>query len=222
MSSEADLDPDGVAMEASSFVSAERQREILLQGPVVRFLCRPDFILRVQQLDGPSAHLLARSSVKHMLSRIRRDHSSFERYQHNRDLVALVNAFACRDKELPPGWESKKDRNGKVRLLAVVERIIINRTFTYYVLHTSIVSQTFFIDHTARTTTFIDPRLPNELPLLPLDPSPATASDGAPLNGTTLVANASAAACLTAPTLQTPSADQALASPLLPPPLPRQ
>ena len=25
----------------------------------------------------------------------------------------------------------------------------------------------FFIDHTSRTTTFIDPRLPNELPILP-------------------------------------------------------
>lgn len=99
-----------------------------------------------------------------MLSRVRRDRSAFERYQHNRDLVALVNAFACRERELPPGWESKRDRNGK----------------------------TFFIDHTARTTTFIDPRLPNELPLLPLDPG-ATAgagpsADGAPLNGTTIVA----------------------------------
>ena len=27
--------------------------------------------------------------------------------------------------------------------------------------------QVFFIDHTSRTTTFIDPRLPNELPILP-------------------------------------------------------
>ena len=60
------------------------------------------------------AFLFNRSSVKHMVSRIRRDASAFERYQHNRDLVALVNMFACKDRELPPGWEDKKDRNGKV------------------------------------------------------------------------------------------------------------
>ena len=49
-----------------------------------------------------------------MVSRIRRDAAAFERYQHNRDLVALLNMFACKDRELPPGWEDKKDRNGKV------------------------------------------------------------------------------------------------------------
>ena len=29
--------------------------------------------------------------------------------------------------------------------------------------------QIFFIDHTSKTTTFIDPRLPNDLPILPMD-----------------------------------------------------
>ena len=37
----------------------------------------------------------------------------------------------------------------------------------------------FFIDHTARTTTFIDPRLPNDLPLMPAPPnSGASGSSG--------------------------------------------
>jgi len=45
---------------------------------------------------------------------VRRDATNFERYQHNRDLVSLLNAFARKDRELPPGWESKKDKNGKV------------------------------------------------------------------------------------------------------------
>ena len=49
------------------------------------------------------------------LSRIRRDASAFERYQHNRDLVSLLNVFADKERDLPPGWESKLDRNGKVR-----------------------------------------------------------------------------------------------------------
>ena len=49
-----------------------------------------------------------------MAPRIRRDPAAFERYQHNRDLVALLNVFAVKEKDLPPGWESKLDRNGKV------------------------------------------------------------------------------------------------------------
>eukprot|EP00095_Tigriopus_kingsejongensis_P006892 maker-scaffold125_size330479-snap-gene-2.15 protein:Tk06892 transcript:maker-scaffold125_size330479-snap-gene-2.15-mRNA-1 annotation:"e3 ubiquitin" len=143
VSSEADI-VDGITYsESASYITAERQRELLLQSPMVRFICRSDFLTRVQQADHPCASLLNRSSVKHMISRIRRDASTYERYQHNRDLVTLLNVFACKDRELPPGWESKKDRNGK----------------------------TFFIDHTAKTTTFIDPRLPNDWPLLPLDVS---------------------------------------------------
>ena len=41
---------------------------------------------------------------------------TFERYQHNRDLVALMNVFADKDRDLPPGWEAKLDRNGKVKI----------------------------------------------------------------------------------------------------------
>jgi len=28
--------------------------------------------------------------------------------------VALLNVFAAKERDLPPGWESKLDRNGKV------------------------------------------------------------------------------------------------------------
>lgn len=50
-----------------------------------------------------------------MISKIRRDTSTFERYQHNRDLVTLVNLFADTLRDLPRGWETKLDKNGKVR-----------------------------------------------------------------------------------------------------------
>ena len=50
-----------------------------------------------------------------VICRVRREASTFERYQHNRDLVALLNIFADKDADLPPGWEAKLDRNGKVR-----------------------------------------------------------------------------------------------------------
>lgn len=60
------------------------------------------------------------STLKHMISKIRRDTSSFERYQHNRDLVSLVNMFSDSDRDLPLGWDTKLDRNGKVIELAFI------------------------------------------------------------------------------------------------------
>lgn len=51
-----------------------------------------------------------------MIVRIRRDPSTFEKYQHNKELVALVNMFADSSLELPATWDTKKDRNGKVRI----------------------------------------------------------------------------------------------------------
>jgi E3 ubiquitin-protein ligase HECW1 len=122
VSSEADVDGGGLAgavgaasAPAPMLISAEKQREMLVNGPVVRFITRPDFVTRAQLLDHPAALLLNRASVRHMISKVRRDANNFERYQHNRDLVSLLNAFARKDRELPPGWESKKDKNGKVR-----------------------------------------------------------------------------------------------------------
>lgn len=51
-----------------------------------------------------------------MIVRIRRDPNAFEKYQHNKELVALVNLFADNSLELPQGWDTKKDRNSKVSL----------------------------------------------------------------------------------------------------------
>lgn len=52
--------------------------------------------------------------LKHMISKVRRDAHHFERYQHNRDLVAFLNMFANKQLELPRGWEMKHDHTGKV------------------------------------------------------------------------------------------------------------
>lgn len=51
-----------------------------------------------------------------MISKVRRDAHHFERYQHNRDLVAFLNMFANKQLELPRGWEMKHDQTGKVGL----------------------------------------------------------------------------------------------------------
>ncbi|CAG5051193.1 unnamed protein product [Parnassius apollo] len=81
--------------------------------PAAEFLARPDFYSILHMNEEASALYNGNSTLKHMISKIRRDTSSFERYQHNRDLVALVNMFAEEDRELPLGWDTKLDRNGK-------------------------------------------------------------------------------------------------------------
>ncbi|KAG8230832.1 hypothetical protein J437_LFUL010229 [Ladona fulva] len=108
--------------------------EHLLVIPAVRFICRHDFFPILHMNEEALALYNRNGSLKHMISKIRRDAHAFERYQHNRDLVALVNMFADINRDLPRGWETKLDRNGKQ----------------------------FFIDHTSKTTTFMDPRVPCE------------------------------------------------------------
>uniref|UniRef100_A0A4W6EY34 HECT-type E3 ubiquitin transferase n=1 Tax=Lates calcarifer TaxID=8187 RepID=A0A4W6EY34_LATCA len=104
----------------------------LLQSPSARFLTSPDFFTVLH--SNPSAYRMfaTNTCLKHMISKVRRDAHHFERYQHNRDLVAFLNMFANKQLELPRGWEMKHDHTGKP----------------------------FFVDHNCRATTFIDPRLP--------------------------------------------------------------
>ncbi|XP_029046595.2 E3 ubiquitin-protein ligase HECW2 [Osmia bicornis bicornis] len=112
----------------------ESQPFDITTSPPVLFLIRPDFFT-VLHSNMEAVELYNRnSSLKHMISRIRRDKSVFPRYEHNRDLVALINLFADPNKELPRGYESKLDRTGK----------------------------RFFICHARKATSFIDPRLPTE------------------------------------------------------------
>ncbi|XP_013195273.2 uncharacterized protein LOC106138607 isoform X2 [Amyelois transitella] len=81
--------------------------------PAAEFLARPDFYSILHMNQEASSLYNGNSTLKHMISKIRRDTSSFERYQHNRDLVALVNMFSETERELPLGWDTKLDRNGK-------------------------------------------------------------------------------------------------------------
>lgn len=53
-------------------------------------------------------------TLKHMIVRIRRDPNVFEKYQHNKELVALVNMFADSSQVMPNGWDTKKDKSSKV------------------------------------------------------------------------------------------------------------
>lgn len=96
-------------------------------SPPVLFLTRPDFFT-VLHSHAEAVELYNRNaSLKHMISKIRRDTAVFPRYEHNRDLVALINFFADSTKELPRGYESKLDRTGKVNILWL--KILFIRNF---------------------------------------------------------------------------------------------
>lgn len=112
------------------------QEPIADTHPAVLMLCRPDFYSMLHTNPDALGVYNRNAALKHMVLRIRRDPNCFERYQYNKDLVALVNCFAIINKELPSGWETKLDQTGK---------------------H-------FFIDHSCRKTSFMDPRLPVDCP----------------------------------------------------------
>uniref|UniRef100_H3A600 HECT-type E3 ubiquitin transferase n=1 Tax=Latimeria chalumnae TaxID=7897 RepID=H3A600_LATCH len=112
---------------------------LLLQSPAVKFITNPEFFTVLHANYSAYRVFTNSTCLKHMILKIRRDARNFERYQHNRDLVAFINMFADTRLELPRGWEVKTDQQGK----------------------------SFFVDHNSRATTFIDPRVPLQNGRLP-------------------------------------------------------
>ncbi|XP_049823144.1 E3 ubiquitin-protein ligase HECW2-like isoform X2 [Aethina tumida] len=82
-------------------------------APGCKLLTRPDFFTVLHMNQEALSLYNKNSTLKHMIVRIRRDPLMFEKYQHNKDLVALVNLFADPSLDLPVGWDTKKDRNDK-------------------------------------------------------------------------------------------------------------
>ncbi|XP_066248199.1 E3 ubiquitin-protein ligase HECW2 isoform X2 [Euwallacea similis] len=83
------------------------------QPPGCRLLNRPDFFTILHMNQEATSLYNRHSPLKHMIIRIRRDPAYFERYQHNKELVALVNMFADTGKDMPNGWDTKKDSAAK-------------------------------------------------------------------------------------------------------------
>ncbi|XP_073318310.1 E3 ubiquitin-protein ligase HECW2 [Pagrus major] len=132
---ETDMHPSIPELRRDNSVAQSSSRSrltLLLQSPSAKFLTSPDFFTVLH--SNPSAYRMftTNTCLKHMISKVRRDAHHYERYQHNRDLVAFLNMFSNKQLELPRGWEMKHDHTGKP----------------------------FFVDHNCRATTFIDPRLP--------------------------------------------------------------
>lgn len=110
--------------------------------PPVLFLTRPDFFTVLHTNTDAMEVYNRNPSLKHMISRVRRNPLTFPRYEHNRDLVALINFFADPNKELPRGYESKLDRTGKVSflILPATPRVATPILFSAMLLYTAIVS----------------------------------------------------------------------------------
>lgn len=129
--------PTGDAFASASYTRQMQNNEqydnvISEAHPALMMICRPDFYSLLHTNQEAIDIYNSVSALKHMTNRIRRDPSLFQRYQHNRDLVALINCFAIINMDLPSQWETKLDSSGKQ----------------------------FFIDHGTRKTSFMDPRLP--------------------------------------------------------------
>lgn len=82
----------------------------ILDIPAVRFLLRSDFFNLLHLNDEALMQYNSSPTLKHMVTKMRREGSqsppvttSFERYQHNRDLVSLINKFADTTRPLPTG-----------------------------------------------------------------------------------------------------------------------
>lgn len=76
--------------------------------PALRFLLRPDFYNLLHLNDDALMQYNSHSPLKHIVTKVRREGQqnpmvtiAFERYQHNRNLVSLLNKFAEVDKPLP-------------------------------------------------------------------------------------------------------------------------
>lgn len=137
------IDNNGEMVSSSSLDGSASSAAISVSGaptedthPAVLMLCRPDFYSMLHTNQNALTVYNRNAALKHMVLRIRRDPNSFDRYQYNKDLVALVNSFSILNKDLPSGWETKLDQTGKQ----------------------------FFIDHSNRKTSFMDPRLPVDCP----------------------------------------------------------
>ncbi|KAH3719320.1 hypothetical protein DPMN_062151 [Dreissena polymorpha] len=133
--------PAPITMLATSETTRDNRGVGAYRQPPVKFMMRSDFFPLLQANDRAMADYNRNQTLKLMINKIRKDPANFERYQHNRDLVAFLNLFADTTKELPEGWELKVDKNS---------------------------NKTFFIDHHLKGTTFIDPRLPADVP--PIQP----------------------------------------------------
>lgn len=131
---------DGTNSNQGPQVSPRNSSPIVSCPPALKFLNRSDFFNLLHLNDDALSLYTTSTNLKYIINKVRKDktNSAYERFQHNKDLVAFLNKFSNKNEPLPHGWEIKMDGVGKC----------------------------FFIDHVRKATTYVDPRLPTEMPLV--------------------------------------------------------
>jgi len=118
---------------SNSAASTEMTTEMLLRQPGALFILRPDLQHLIKQTAEASTFIKENNNLFSILHKIRTNPAVYyKKYQHNKELVKFLNMFSDDKQPLPTGWEMKYEKNNKV----------------------------FFVDHSSRSTTYIDPRLP--------------------------------------------------------------
>ncbi|PAV87687.1 hypothetical protein WR25_07992 [Diploscapter pachys] len=103
---------------------------VVTSATVHAFLQRNDFITLIHENQKAQFIYNSSSILKHILHRIRSGGESIEKFEKNKDFVSFINAFADPSSPLPQGWTSVQS------------------------------NPVVFVNHTNRTTTLIDPRIP--------------------------------------------------------------
>lgn len=117
---------------SSSATSSSLQSDQLLKQPGVQFILREDLSTLIKRNQQAKDLLKQSTTLIPILHKIRANPTVYyKKYQHNKELVRLLNTFSDANLPFPPGWESRCESN-----------------------------KVFFVDHNSRSTTFIDPRLP--------------------------------------------------------------
>ena len=119
-------------IEADAPATTQAIQADLLTSPALRFVTRPDFFSLLHSNEEALRLYNRNPAIRQLLTKVWRNPSSFQRYQHNREIVTLLNLFADDTKPLPSGWELRHDKHGRP----------------------------FFVDHHNKSTWYIDPRLP--------------------------------------------------------------
>ena len=118
---------------SGSTTTQTMSNDLLLKQPGAIFILRSDLQQLIKQNSQANLLLKQNNNLSNILHKIRVNPIVYyKKYQHNNELVKFLNMFTDTSQPLPHGWEIKYERNSKI----------------------------FFVDHSSRSTTYIDPRLP--------------------------------------------------------------
>ena len=101
--------------QVSLLRSSQSARRLAVNAETV---LNDEFLFSLLSRSQPAFQFYSRTpTLKHMISRLRKNVSLYNQYKNNVDLINFLNYFADKTRLLPRGWASKVDGSGKVRAL---------------------------------------------------------------------------------------------------------